>query len=154
VKGLLTRNREWEDSLTGFHVESSWMIGDWADVQEIVETTRAQPSQVAFARLLLSLRSQDEEAIAKTLKESRLLLGARVSELGGDGHRQTYDSLVDLHLIHELELIHAADTKAKQGSSDSLRLSKNLASRFDLTLPTFSNRERILGMRKTAYNLR
>jgi serine/threonine-protein kinase ATR len=129
------------------------MVGDWNDVENIVSTTQGQASQVMLARLLLAVRGQDSAAMREELKRARLHLGARLSRLGVDGHRQTYDSLVDLHLVAEVEKIHSTDISDDLTSAVPL-LSSELASRLDLTLPTFNIRERILGMRRTAYQLR
>jgi serine/threonine-protein kinase ATR len=153
VKGLLTRHREWEPTLADFHVESAWMVGDWVDVRSILDTTHGQTPQVMLARLLLSIQSRDEASVPNALKQARLQLGTRLSELGADGHRQTYDALVDLHLIEEIERIHSADISPDPARAIS-KLLDVLPCRLDLTLPTFSNRERILGMRRTAYQLR
>jgi serine/threonine-protein kinase ATR len=129
------------------------MVGDWADVRQIVNQTEAQVSQVTIARLLLSLQEGDSSAIEGSLQHARTLLGAPISASGVRGHRQSHDALVDLHLVRELEIIHnsASQSKAKD---HFLKLSKLLEHRLDLTLPTFRNRERILSLRRTAFQLR
>jgi serine/threonine-protein kinase ATR len=153
VKGVLTRNPEWEAALAGFQVESSWMIGDWADVRSIVNQTQAQVPQVTIARLLLCMQQDDQKAIGTALNEARMLLGASISASGLRGHRQSHDALVDLHLVRELEFIHGASHQPR--SKDYFgKLSKILEHRLDLTLPTFRNRERILSLRRTAFLLR
>jgi serine/threonine-protein kinase ATR len=154
VKGVLIRNPEWESSLAGFHVESSWIVGDWADVRRIVDTTNAESSPIIFARLLLMMQEPDPVPLGKAFIEARMQLGGPISKSGVAGHRQSYDSLVDLQLLRELELIHAVETKKNRKHDDLPRLSHNLSNRLDLTLPTFRNRERILSFRRTAYKLR
>jgi serine/threonine-protein kinase ATR len=150
VKGVLTRHPDWEASLAHFNVEGSWMVNDWAAVRSIVDTTSSSSSQVVLARLLLSIQDGDRKAVANAFSEARRSIGDLISKSGVKGHRQSYESLVDLHLVRDLEIIHTADARPNHDS----KLFSSLASRLDSTLPTFRNRERILGFRRTAYKLR
>jgi serine/threonine-protein kinase ATR len=163
VKGVLTRNPDWESALAGFSVESAWMVGSWDDVEKLVEQTKAQSPSVAMARVLLAMRSGQESAIMDTLSVARSVLGLPITASGAKGYRRSYDAVLDLHLTHELEIIHNAMSKFpthSQGTGQRMRrdilndMSKSLSSRLESSLPTLRTREPILSMRRTAFALR
>jgi serine/threonine-protein kinase ATR len=161
VKGVLTRNPEWEPVLIGFQVESAWMVGAWADVQTLVDRTNAQTSSIVMARLLLAMRTGDPPTIAKSLSIARNVLGIPITAAGVKGYRRSYDAVLDLHLTHELEMIYNTITSLptnSQGGYAKRRdllsdLSRTLTARLDATLPTFRTREPVLSMRRTAFAL-
>lgn len=159
VRGVLTRNPDWESALAGFHAESAWMVGAWEDVQSIVEHTKVQTSPIVIARLLLAMRAGDQAKINQSLSLARTVLGAPITAAGGKGYRRSYDAVLDLHVTHELEMVHRTITALptdSQGSSQQrrhvlARLSRTLSARVDSTLPTFRTREPILSMRRSAF---
>lgn len=154
MKGVLTRNPEWEPSLAGFLVESSWVVGDWDDVQSTVAATTSESPQVVIAQLLLALRSHEDQAIAHSLSRARITLGRPIASSGPKGYRSAHDAVLDLHLVHELEMIHEAVKGPNVPQKVELTvLSHTLNSRLESTLPTFRNRERVLSMRRTAFEI-
>ncbi|KAG5648746.1 hypothetical protein DXG03_000093 [Asterophora parasitica] len=163
VKGVLIRNPEWESALAGFHVESAWMVGAWGDVQDMAErTSSAQSSSMVMARLLLAMRAGDSGDIAEAISVARSVLGAPITAAGVRGYRRSYEAVLDLHLVYELEVIQnvlmgfPADSQAQsqQRRLDALAdLSHTLAARFESTLPTYRTREPILSFRRTAFSL-
>ncbi|KAJ7506601.1 hypothetical protein B0H11DRAFT_1706690 [Mycena galericulata] len=161
VRGVLTRNPEWQSALAGFQVESAWMVGAWEDVQELVHRTKAQTSSIVIARVLLAMRSRDPAAITASLSIARTVLGTPITAAGAQGYRRSYEAVLDLHLTHELELIYNALASLPTGSQhlSQLRqrtitqLNTSLMARLDATLPTFRTREPVLSMRRTAFAL-
>ena len=139
------------------------MVGAWDDVEKLVEQTKAQSGSVAMARLLLAIRSGQKSAIAETLSATRAVLGLPITASGARGYRRSYDAVLDLHLTHELEIIHDAMTRfptSSQGSGQQMRrnilndMSNSLSSRLESSLPTLRTREPVLSMRRTAFSLR
>lgn len=162
VSGVLLRNPEWESTLVGFEVESAWMVGAWDDVKRIVDRTKSQTSHIVISRLLLAMRAKDDSAITDALSVARSVLGAPITAAGVKGYRRSYEAALNLHLTHELEVIHNAITSlppSSQSNSQARRrqtlteLSYTLSARFDATLPTFRTREPLLSMRRTAFSL-
>jgi serine/threonine-protein kinase ATR len=158
VKGVLTRNPDWEPALAGFQAESAWMVGAWTDVQSLVDRTHVQTSPIVMARLLLAMRTGDNSAIGNALSVARSVLGIPITAAGVKGYRRCYDAVLNLHLTHELEMIHNAITTVSEGNSALRRrtltdLSQMLSARLDASLPTFRIREPILSMRRTAFAL-
>lgn len=160
---MLTRNLDWESALTGFSVESAWMVGAWDDVENLVSQTKAQSAPIAMARLLLAIRSGEASTITETLTTARSVVGLPIAASGAKGYRNSYDAVLDLHLTHELEIIHNAMTNfpaSSQGLNQKKRrdilanMAKSLSSRLDSSLPTLRTREPVLSMRRTAFALR
>ncbi|PFH50130.1 hypothetical protein AMATHDRAFT_145857 [Amanita thiersii Skay4041] len=162
VRGVLTRYPEWEGVLIGYQVESAWMVGAWDEVQTLVEKVSDDSAPIVMARVLLSMRAGDGVRISESLRAARLILGAPTSAAGVTGYRRAYDAVLNLHLMHELEMIYRVassfPTDSQPGSQRQRRrmltnLSRSLSARFDTTLPTFRAREPLLSMRRTAFTL-
>ncbi|KAJ7130974.1 hypothetical protein C8R46DRAFT_1327841 [Mycena filopes] len=160
VRGVLTRNPEWQSALAGFQVESAWMVGAWQDVQDLADRTTTQTSSIVMARVLLAMRSKDAAAITSSLSVARSVLGTPIAAAGAKGYRRSYEAVLDLHLTHELETIYKALSSLPTGSQRSqlrrqtvTQLNASLSARLDATLPTFRTREPVLSMRRTAFAL-
>ena len=150
VKGVLTRNPEWEPALIGFQVESAWMVGDWQEVQTCVDRTETDTSHTVIARVLLAYHNGEPPTVA--LASARKFLGAPITAIGARGYRGCYQSILDLHVLQEVDLISAVSTGP---SPRPLReLSGALAARLEATLPAFRVREPILSMRRTAFGIK
>ncbi|THH16411.1 hypothetical protein EW146_g4222 [Bondarzewia mesenterica] len=161
VKGVLTRNPEWKSSLAGFQVESAWMIGDWGEVKALVDETNAQTSSMVMARLLLAYRSEDASAIVQAQSQAFMVLGSAITASGAREYRHAYDAVLNLHLVHEVDMVHefvkslplSGPGSSRQRQNILGTLSRNLVARLELTLPTFRIREPVLSMRRTAFGL-
>ncbi|KAH9002229.1 hypothetical protein EDB86DRAFT_3063350 [Lactarius hatsudake] len=158
VKGVLTRNPDWKQSLVGFEVESAWMIGDWNDVQVLVDGSGESTPSVVIASLLLAIREGDPNVIADALARARMTLGNPIAASGGREYRHTYEAVLNLHLVHEVELIHRFSSEQVQMStarrvSAHDELTKTLNTRLNSTLPSFRTLEPILSVRRTAYGI-
>ncbi|KAH9999987.1 hypothetical protein BJV77DRAFT_1114938 [Russula vinacea] len=158
VKGVLTRNPDWKPSLLGFEVECAWIIGDWNDVHVLVNGSDVSTPPGVMAHLLLAIREGDSNDIAQALSRARMALGNPIVASGGREYRHTYEAVLNLHLVHEVELIHRFSSEQMQ--IDGTRrneaqdeLTKALNIRLNSTLPSFRTREPILSMRRTAYGI-
>ena len=138
------------------------MVGAWDDVQSLVERVGTQTSSTVMARLLLAMRSGEATAISESMSVARSVLGAPITAAGVKGYRRSYEAVLDLHLTHELELIHQVTSNLPVGSQGNRQqarrqaiseLSRTLSARLNATLPTFRSREPILSMRRTAFAL-
>lgn len=105
------------------------------------------------------MRTKNNSTVANAFSDARTVLGAPITASGLSGYRRSYDAVLDLHLLHELEMIHSAISNMvvstpTNSAAEVVKLSQTLASRLDSTLPTFRTREPILSMRRTAFALR
>ena len=148
MKGVLTRNPEWESALIDFQVESAWVLGDWQEVQTCVDRTENDTSNTVIARVLLAYHKGEPPAAALT--SARKLLGSPITATGPRGYRGCYQSVLDLHMLQEIDEI----SKAATAPPGPRILPGTLASRLEATLPAFRVREAILSMRRTAFGLK
>ena len=155
IEGVLTKHPSWEDALAGFRIEVAWLINDWATVQRIAETSTAQASEIAFAKILLAMRTFDETRITSALSEALQQLGLPVVAAGEKGYRRAYDAILSLHMVQDLKAIFTSVSDISLSESDNAlsTLSKILSSRLDSTLPTFRTREPVLNMHRTAFSV-
>jgi serine/threonine-protein kinase ATR len=138
------------------------MVGAWDDVQTLVERVDTQTSSMVIARLLLAMRSGEANIISESMSVARSVLGAPITAAGVKGYRRSYEAVLNLHLTHELELIHQVTSTLPVGSQVHKQhgrrlaiseLSRTLSARLNATLPTFRSREPVLSMRRTAFAL-
>ncbi|EJD53664.1 hypothetical protein AURDEDRAFT_53550 [Auricularia subglabra TFB-10046 SS5] len=153
IQGVLTRNPEWKDDLAGFELESAWIVRDWDRVEAVAQDVVAQTAENTMARLLLALRTEDEDSKRAALASSRLHLGAPVTGGGRGSYRRSYDAVMNLHVVHELELIQE-EFRGGRAYEPSSQVLPELTRRFDAVLPTFRTHESLLNMRRTAFGLR
>ncbi|KAL4076264.1 hypothetical protein J3A83DRAFT_4357344 [Scleroderma citrinum] len=149
VRGVLVRNPDWEPALASFQAESAWMIGAWDDLQRITEKNVLMSSAMMKARILLAMRSGNPTQLATALSNARRALGSPITASGTKGYRGSYDAVLDLHSVYELEMIYQAITGSPM-QPKALRTA--LAARLDLTLPNFRVRESVLSMRRAAFS--
>jgi len=88
-----------------------------------------------------------------------MALGNPIVASGGREYRHTYEAVLNLHLVHEVELIHRLSSEQMQTdrprrSEAEDELTKILNIRLNSTLPSFRTREPILSLRRTAYGIR
>ena len=124
----------------------------------LVDGSDVSTSPAVMARLLLAVREGDSNNIANALSRARLALGNPIVASGGREYRHTYEAVLNLHLVHEVELIHQFSEQMQMGttrrSEAQDELTKALNIRLNSTLPSFKTREPILSMRRTAYGIR
>lgn len=126
------------------------MIGAWDDLQRITGNNELPSSPIMKARILLAMRSGNPTQLATALSKARSALGSPITASGTKGYRRSYDAVLDLHSIHELELINKAITGSPAQTKE---LRATLAARLELTLPNFRVRESVLSMRRAAFSL-
>jgi len=161
IKGVLSRNPSWYHALSGFQAEGAWMVGDWQSVQELAQCATSEPlPEITLARVLLAMRGGHGDAVANALSVARAQLGAPIHAAGRNSYRRAYDSVLNLHLLHDVELIYETIVarRSKGGAKDNsdvvTTLSETLSRRFEATLPSFRTREPVLNLQRTALGLR
>lgn len=130
------------------------MVGNWDTVDALLSATKADSSSILMARVLLAMRSGHKEDIASTLMEARHKLGAPIAAAGARGYRRSYEAVLELHLLHELETVFNISYPTNTDRRLVVQLEKRLSTRLESTLPSFRVREPILSIRRTALGLR
>ena len=153
------RNPEWADELLGFRIESALNNDDWRLVGNIVESLSKDSWESCIARLLLSIQRFDLENYSKALLSARTHIGSIVTAAGKRGYRRAYDSILKLHVIHDIDSIWRCYQQLHSHSESDKKivvsdLLQYLSSRMEATLPTFRTREFLLNMHRATYSLR
>ena len=158
---MLSRNPNWYEHLSGFQAESAWMVGDWQCVQELVQCSTHNPApEITLARVLLAIREGNPEGVSSALSMARGQLGSPIHATGRNSYRRTYQSVLNLHLVRDVELIYEAAVARHSGGNSECNpnpvgvLSEVLSRRFEATLPSFRTREPVLSLQRTALGVR
>ncbi|KIJ37345.1 hypothetical protein M422DRAFT_118575, partial [Sphaerobolus stellatus SS14] len=156
IKGVLSRNPDWYEPMSGFQAEAAWMVGDWNSVHELAQLQTSNPSpELTLARVLLAMREGDESRISDALLIARGQLGAPIHAAGSGSYRRAYDSVLNLHLVRDIEIIYEATMigNMRENSKNIRDLSEVLSRRLESTLPSFRTREPVLSLQRTALSL-
>lgn len=133
------------------------MVGAWDDINALLENIDVRTPAVVLAKVLLAMRKNDLEEVSSALAIARYALGAPITASGVDGYRRTYNSVLNLHMTRELELVYNMSRNLPVSSSQRRKalseLSTLLTHRLDSTLPTFRCREPILSTRRVAFSI-
>lgn len=161
IKGILTRHPHWESELSGLYAEGAAKVGDWNAVQKALESSHTVTPETTIASLLLALVNRDNGGVSAAFQDARNILGAPLTSGRRQSYRNLYDSIIHLHIVHELEMIYSFDISLKMPgrstdniSSTIARLTDQLSARFESTQPSYSAREPLLSMRRTGFALR
>ena len=134
------------------------MVGDWDKVRLLVEQSQSELSSILLARVLLAMREGDEQTMVTELSHAKQALGSPIAAVDSQGYRRYYESVLNLHMIHELDIIYQEAMANPLSPHDQQvrieRLQHRLSSRLESTLPSFRVREPILSIRRTALELR
>ncbi|KAG0147580.1 hypothetical protein CROQUDRAFT_76465 [Cronartium quercuum f. sp. fusiforme G11] len=164
IIGVLQNHPTWEGDLAPFTVESSLVSNDWKGLTRAVQIGSPDSPEIIFGKVIETILTCDQATIDRTMEEARIKLGNQI--LGSnrnDVYRRVYDSVVYLHILHEVPLIdgvcrriHSFD--ALLPTEDRLfsggTLMRTLESRIDAISPAFRHREQILRLRRAAFQLR
>jgi serine/threonine-protein kinase ATR len=137
--------------LAAFEAEAAWIIGDWATVE------KASKSGHPMAIVMLALHRGED--LPSSLQAARRALGNGITS---KQFSRAYDSILGLHMLREVEMIHQTAVSLDSPSDPINRqviqlqlardLRKSLSSRFDTASPAFRHREAILSIRRTAFS--
>ncbi|GAA6058573.1 hypothetical protein JCM10212_007012 [Sporobolomyces blumeae] len=154
IAGLLSsRGNEvnWGRILAPFNIEASLFVSDWDAVERALEIPDLDGPEAAFGRVLCAIKAGDPEQIARAFHDARDQLGGPIVAAGRESYRRVYDSIVHLHVLHELREI--SSTQHSLDRLDLLDLDGSLRNRLNKTSPSFRAREPILNLRRIAFRL-
>ncbi|WWC71522.1 uncharacterized protein I206_105480 [Kwoniella pini CBS 10737] len=135
-----------------FEAEAAWIIGDWDTVKQI------GANGPAIGQTLLALHEKRD--VPPVLLEARKTIGSNIT---AKNYGRAYESLLQFHLIREVEMINTLKQEIEETSNDMnaravkqkamKSLVESLEARFNFTSPTFRVREALLSIRRTAFGL-
>lgn len=135
------------------------MVGDWECVQNLAQRSTPNPlPEITLAGVLLAIRNGNPEGVSNALSIARAQLGAPIHAAGRSSYRRAYESVLNLHLVRDVELIYETALVRHSGSitkDNSIGvLSEVLSRRFEATLPSFRTREPVLSLQRIALGVR
>lgn len=146
---------DWEADLAPFSVETSLVSSDWPALKRAVQVGPTSSPEVVFGKVVDTLLSSPSESeVGAAMDEARMRLGNQILGAGQDTYQRVYDSIVYLHILHEVDTIDAVCSPRTNVPMTKTQLQRNLASRFDALSPTFRCREQVLRLRRAAFQLR
>lgn len=154
IVGLLHsghNHSDWDRILAPFNIEASLIVSDWDAVEEGLRIPNLEGPEAAFGRVITAMRQGEKDQLAKAFYDAREQLGSPIVASGKGSYRQVYDSIVNLHILHELEAVR--NLTGQRSSATSSMMSKTLLARLESTSPTFKAREPILNMQRTILSL-
>ncbi|KAI0032945.1 hypothetical protein K488DRAFT_78188 [Vararia minispora EC-137] len=155
VRGILLRRPDWRSALENLQVEGAWMVGDWDEVNSLLGESSSQTAEMAIARVLVAMQSSKGEVVRSALAQARKVLGRPISAAGVREYRRSYNAALNLHLLHEVEMIQDAISMMSANTCHIVlsNLSRSLNCRLDATQPSHRIREPVLSMRRIAFSL-
>ncbi|EGG02755.1 uncharacterized protein MELLADRAFT_22295, partial [Melampsora larici-populina 98AG31] len=164
ILGVLKNHPQWESELASFSVESSLVSNDWKGLTRAIQMGSPDSPEIILGRVIETMLTCDQMTIDKNMSEAYIKLGNQI--LGStrkDVYRRVYDSVLYLHILHEVPLIDDV-CKRIYSINDVLPtqdrlfsggyLMKTLQSRIDAISPAFRHREQVLRLRRAAFQLR
>ncbi|PWN39253.1 hypothetical protein IE81DRAFT_40965 [Ceraceosorus guamensis] len=164
IRGVLSAHPEWRSMLASYEVEGACILADWDAVRSALALETHQSDAHAMARIALAMHDQDPEAMHQAMREARRLVGRPIIAAGVGSYARAYDSVSQLHMIHELFLIQQQDeknvlstataTQRGQREQNQHAFSAHMLQRLNATLPSFRTREPLLSLRRSAFATR
>lgn len=149
---ILSAHAQWRDVLSPFLIESHLISGDWDQLEQALAQPGQRSPQHAIAEAVLAMTGRSSEAFPAVLGDARRRLGKTILATGRSPYSQVYDSVLQLHFLHEASLIQDAATRLRSGNGVDLRgLFQTLASRLTSTLPSYHVEDHLLSARRSAF---
>ncbi|CAD6885848.1 unnamed protein product [Tilletia laevis] len=154
IRGILTKHPEWRHALAAFTLESAWSLGEWDDVADAVQDVEEPLPEHGIGKAFLCMREDNVAGFKSAVQEARDVVGKPIFSAGSGGYPQIVDSITQLHMLHELEMIQAVPKDARPGSGQVTDLLSSLRSRLQSSVPSFRTREALLSLRRSAFGVR
>lgn len=149
IVGVLHSHPEWRPSLAPYELQGSLIVGDWSKLSEVAPFADAREPAMVFSCVVQALRQPSHPHLDSIFRHARDQLGGEIVAAGSESYRRVYDALTNLHVLHELDLIHR---QGRVATDDGFLI--RLDARLGSLSPAFRVQEQVLSMRRTAFRLR
>ncbi|KAI9610104.1 hypothetical protein H4Q26_007102 [Puccinia striiformis f. sp. tritici PST-130] len=159
IVGVLQSHPDWERELAPFSVESSLVSNNWEGLSRAVQVGSPESPEVIFGKVVDMLLNSDEQSFNEAMKDARIRLGNQIFGASRkDAYKRMYDSVIYLHILHELPMIdqaccesssvaHLSKIELKGGFTTGRNLMNHLDFRLESISPAFRYREQLLRLR-------
>jgi hypothetical protein len=155
LKGVRSENHEnrsWNQVLDSYGAEAAWRLGQWDSLSELLNNHNMIENgsfEVAFGKLLCSIRQRDQECVAELLSNARCVLGPQLRSVVSDSYGKSYDTVVKLHMIEEVRICwEFINDQSKHNQNGYDNLLQQLDYRLRCCSSIFKHQEPILNLRR------
>lgn len=159
AKRLQGEESGWTRQLQSQLIESAWSLCDWDVLDEEVEKPHDQSFESDVGLVLSAARHQDETRVERRIRETREQLLSPLFIASAESYRRSYDVMLQLHMLHELELqLHSLSERSDD--PNDIRLPSqdtphdvDWDARLQVVTPSFKTRESAMRLRHAVENL-
>ncbi|KAF9190175.1 serine/threonine-protein kinase M1 [Haplosporangium sp. Z 767] len=169
VEGDISSYPEWEQQMNEYRVGAAWKAQRWDSLAAALSRPIQSTFETGLGQLLLDIRENRVKDFEDHLQQVRSMLVAPLAAATMDSYSRAYDHVIQLHMLHELEVsFRAWDPTCAMGDGlgsligrtlpegetyvERLRLyQQNLCQRLDCMTPTFRVREQVTRLRRIAF---
>ncbi|KAF9427653.1 serine/threonine-protein kinase M1 [Podila epigama] len=162
VQGDIDLRPGWEQSLTEWRVEAAWKVQDWKVLDSSLKRHPVYTFEGGLGQLILDMRENRKQDFVLHMEQVRSRLVAPLAAASMESYARSYDQVVQLHLLRELELanerwnatmVDGAEHGGHTYSYASLLrdMEDLLSKRLSVMAPSFRVREQVLRLRRIAF---
>lgn len=159
VAGDINYKPDWEEVLSEFRVGAAWKLQNWEVLEDALARPIVQSFETRLGQLLLDIRGNGAD-FTRHIEEARSSLIAPLAAASMESYSRSYDQVVQLHLLRELEVAHQswnASSRLEQAEQyaayiNLLQTMENqLDQRLHIMAPSFKVREQVQRLRRIAF---
>ncbi|KAF9211017.1 serine/threonine-protein kinase M1 [Podila verticillata] len=159
VAGDISFKPDWEEVLSECRVGAAWKLQNWGVLEDALARPIVQSFETRLGQLLLDIRGNGAD-FTRHLEEARSSLIAPLAAASMESYSRSYDQVVQLHLLHELEVAHKswnACSRLEQAGQYAayINLLQDMETQLDQRLhimaPSFKVREQVQRLRRIAF---
>ena len=100
---------DWRQVLSSFYLEGCYILSDWDEVRSTLQGSSDDTTPPhAMARVMLAMHDHNVTAFQGAVRSARAMLGRPLtSRQGGGAYEASYETMIQLHQLHELKMIGA-----------------------------------------------
>ncbi|KAF9435330.1 serine/threonine-protein kinase M1 [Entomortierella beljakovae] len=175
VQGDIQSYPNWEQQLTDWRVGSAWKVQNWETLETALSRSVHASFETGLGQLLLDMRDNRTSEFESHLQQVRCMLIPNLAAASMESYSRAYEHVVQLHMLHELEVAFRSWNLGTLAEPDDLtgscfgsqitrslpdgdtyveriRLFQNtLDQRSELLAPSFRLREQITTLRRIAF---
>ena len=163
INGIITVHPEWELTLNSYGIEASWRLGAWDSLEKYITKPFEMTFEANIGEILQAAHTRGRDESLNALKKARERLITPLSAASMESYARSYDYIIKLHMLYEIESIFSLKFEPRLMNVDSLNSSKRLSmpavisiqhllniwdSRLRITTPSLKVRGPILNLRR------
>ncbi|KAJ3053550.1 serine/threonine-protein kinase M1 [Rhizophlyctis rosea] len=149
IDGTSARYPEWSPTLNTYGIEASWRLGNWDLLEARLEKPHEPSFEVSLGKVLHAAWKNDKDKFEWSLRLARESLIAPLSAAGMESYHRAYQTMLNLHMLHEVNSFVAENGDnliTAVLSEDSMPSMWD--GRLKITVPSFKVREPVLNLRR------